>query len=147
MAKRQSKRELKDLRDLQRERIQAGVTVRKIDALASAWHSLCKFGAIAICAAGFWWAVGGFAGKTTIANVSGLEEFFKSGSGIISALAVGISCGAGGTAFYTNRRRKKIHKDDIERLTPRANELERRLDPNRSSSQLDNRGETPKEAR
>ena len=78
-----------------------------------------------------------FAGKTTDADV--LISFITGGSGITITISVTLNIGLAMWAFGERRLRGRL----IRQSTERPRELERRLDPNRSSSGLTPDGRTP----
>lgn len=76
-----------------------------------------------------------YAGQTTSANV-----IVKLIADLRVAVVVPWALAAGGVAY--GLRQKHLKEDAIERLTKRPQELEKLIDPNRTSSQLTPRGRT-----
>lgn len=75
------------------------------------------------------------AGKSTAADIG--VNFLAN---VSVSVALAWAAGAGGA--YYGYRQNKLRKDTIERLSGRIRELEQRLDKNRSSSNLTQRGDT-----
>lgn len=80
-------------------------------------------------------AISNLAGKTTLADI---------GVGFLADVQVSVvlSWVVGGAGIMYGRSQRKLRRDTVERLQARNQELEKLLDPNRSSSQLTARGET-----
>ena len=75
------------------------------------------------------------AGKTTIANI-----FLKAIGNLTVSQSLAYILGAGGVAYGVGER--KVRQKTIQRLQDRNQELEKRIDPHRTSSELTRRGET-----
>ncbi|MEW6351245.1 MAG: hypothetical protein AB1646_19490 [Thermodesulfobacteriota bacterium] len=106
-----------------------------IDALASIVNRLIPWAALVFIAHWIYLAILALAGQKTIADI-GIS--FLGSVTVSEALAVVL--GGGGIAYGLKQR--KLRRDTIERLQARIQDLERRLDPNRTSSSLTRRGTT-----
>jgi len=95
--------------------------------------ALIKYGTLCVC---FWRlapAMEAFAGKTTLANFGvSLIADLKANT-VFSHIVMGI-LGLGGAGYGLRERAQK--RKEIKRLGNRVVEVEKRLDPNRSSSGL-----------
>jgi hypothetical protein len=111
---------------------------RRSEGIASVINNLVRFGALAFVAWCGMQSVNALAGETTTTDIG-----IKILTDIRISTAVAWLFGGTGIAYGTYQR--KLRRDNIERLTKRTHELERRLDPKRSSSGLTARGETPPE--
>jgi len=83
-------------------------------------------------------------GKEMVSSLSGRYTFAEIGVSFLGDLRISDAAayifGAGGLAYGVKRR--KLQGDNIERTAKRIKELEERLDANRSSSRLTERGRT-----
>jgi hypothetical protein len=132
MAKK-SKVELEtELRFLRRHRIG--------DSIATVLNNLIRWSGLVGIAYFLFRSIDILAGQHTEANF-GIE--FLSKIQITYKLAIAITAGA---IFYAQRQRK-LRRDVVERLAKRIQELELRIDPQRSSSLLTPRGDTREEDR
>lgn len=122
------------------------------EAIASIVTSLIKWvGLAVICASPFYFhykAVELLAGRTTEANISvsimeAIWTDLKVGNLLEKkwvSCTVAILFGIAGVVYGWYQR--KLRRDTVERLQKRNQELEKRIDPERSSSKLTPRGET-----
>lgn len=111
------------------------IRFKRLDIIGSSIQQFIKYGFLAVCFYLFYLSVLALAGKHTFAEI-GIKILgsLRISEGILSLLALGgVSYGVG----QRNLRRK-----NIERLSRRNQELEQRLDPNRSSSGLTLKGTT-----
>jgi hypothetical protein len=123
---------------LQLEKAQLRESARKFDAVFRFLGIVARMGTFAFCA---WCAKEGLeamAGKTTSAIISGI---FKVNADRWVAYAVSALCGVG--YFRERNSKKKL----IEQMGPYVKELEKKVDPRRTSSQLTTSGEASKEDR
>lgn len=97
--------------------------------------SALKWGATAWIAYCFYLSVLALAGKTTIAEIAAR---FVANIGISQSLAWLLS--GGGVAYGI--RERKLRQKTVKRLQTRIQDLEKRIDPKRSSSELTPLGET-----
>lgn len=109
--------------------------VLRIESLTSVLNNAIRWGGAVLISYFAYRTVGVLAGETTSASIG------------ISVLAdVRISEALawifGGSAMIYGWRQRKLRKDTTERLSKRSNDLEKRLDPKRSSSSLTPRGDT-----
>ncbi len=131
MTKEKSRAELQaELRVLRRYRVG--------DSVASVLRELVRWGAVSFCAYMGFRCVAVLAGKITMAEI-GVRVL---GSLRVSE-AVAWIFGAGGVGYGLRQRR--LRRQTIERLSTRIQELERGIDPKRTSSHLTPRGETSPE--
>jgi len=82
-------------------------------------------------------AIIAFAGKSSVADLS---MKLLANLSVVWELSLTLS----GISVTLYLRERKLHRDTRERLTARVTELELRIDPKRSSSQLTPRGQTRK---
>jgi hypothetical protein len=108
---------------------------RIVDMIGSIFHVVVPWAGAALVALFFYKAVASLAGQYTFAQVglSFLGDFKISD-------AVAYLFGGGGVAYGLNR--KKLQGDNLERTAKRIAELEKQIDPKRSSSRLTPRGLT-----
>ncbi len=111
-----------------------------IDLAASAFSLLIPWGALIVIAYYLSGSINVLAGKYTFADIG-----FRVLSDIRVSDGVAYLLGGGGVAYGLNERR--LRRKTIERLSGRIQELEKRLDPRRSSSKLTRRGTTRPEDR
>lgn len=106
-----------------------------IDVVGSIVHRLIPWGGLVLVS--YFWtsAITTLAGKHTIADI-GIRML----ADVKISEAVAYILGLGGIGYGIGQR--KIRRDTIEREHRRVQELERRLDPNRTSSMLTLRGTT-----
>lgn len=141
----QSRRELRDKRDLQREAIKTRFWVQMFTTGARSFDNFVKWGGITGCVALAAWAFSKYAGVRSEASLAGMEPFFASVQGMVVA---GAGLGAvGGAGYWMQKQRRGAHKDDIERLITGKTDLEKKMDPKRETSSLTKRGETNPEDR
>jgi hypothetical protein len=132
MANKPSEKTLK-VRELEaRSRVQA----RRIDAIASVVGNLIKYACWFGCVFVLGKAIEALAGKTTLADI-GIGLFGELKIERVLSLSV-----TGGSIVYGMYERKLRH-DKTEYLQGRIRDLEKKLDPARSSSRLSERG-TPR---
>ena len=93
-------------------------------------------GAAVLVARYFYLIVAALAGDRTVADI-GIRVLADVSFSVILPVAFGI----GGILY--GRLQRKLRKATVERLAPRSQELEQRLDPERSSSGLTSKGDTP----
>ncbi len=114
--------------------------VRRNELIASVVHGAfkwCSLGLIPVCA---YLTLTAYAGKETFANVS-LQ-------GVINVSTVcSLTLGAAVIGVVFGRRYKKLHGNTVEQMHKRVKNLELQIDPNRTSSGLTPRGDTPPEDR
>ena len=106
--------------------------------VASVLNNLIQWGGLVAIFYFGYLTVDTLAGQTTTADI-GIN--FLANIRISTALAWGV--GAVGVSYGMVQR--KLRRDTVERLQGRITKLERREDPNRSSSKLTMRGDTRKE--
>lgn len=103
--------------------------------IGSAIHTVVPWTAAVLVALLFQRSVSSLAGQYTFAQIGvGFLGDFR----ISEAFAY--IFGTGGVVYGIKRRR--LHQDNVERTAQRISDLEKRLDPKRSSSRLTPRGKT-----
>jgi hypothetical protein len=111
---------------------------RTVDALAAVAKDALRWGGIVLCFYFLYRSVAVLSGKTTFADI---------GIRVLANLRVSEAAawifGASGVGYGV--RQRSLRRSTIERLSGRIQELERGIDPRRSSSDLTPRGETPPE--
>ena len=122
------------------KRLTLAVRLRLLDILATVVQLGIPWGALCFIAYMMFRSVDSLAGKTTVAS---LGASFMGDVRINEAVAW-ILAGLFGLYGLSERHLRRKH---IERLAPQINELESRLDPNRTSSRLTARGTTRPEDR
>ncbi|NOX27851.1 MAG: hypothetical protein GXP21_06660 [Gammaproteobacteria bacterium] len=128
MGKRKSRSELEvDLKSLRKSRLMEG--------LVSITNSLIKWGAIVLLARYIYLSIDALAGNTTLADIgiSFLGEVEVSVTIIVVTAVISVIYG-----FL----QKKLRKDTVEKLQTRIIELELKIDPSRSTSNLTTRGDS-----
>ncbi len=113
---------------------------RSTEGTVSVVNTVLKFGAFVLIARYGYLAIDALAGQKTVADI---------GLNLLSDIKISTAAAwtlAGGGILY-GRRQRKLKKDTIERLSSRIKDLERRIDPGRTSSQLTERGDTREEDR
>jgi hypothetical protein len=103
--------------------------------IGSVFHVVVPWTAAVLIALCFQKSVSSLAGRYTFSQigVSFLGDFKISE-------AFSYIFGAGGIAYGIKRRR--LQQDNVERTAPRISDLEKQIDPKRSSSRLTPRGKT-----
>jgi hypothetical protein len=109
----------------------------KAESITKVVTTLVRYGTFSFVAWTVLQMVQALAGHVTIADISLAVRFLVS-----EKKKEVFSWGVGAAGFFYGWRQRKFRKDDIERRSERIAELERRLDPRRSSSKLDKRGGT-----
>jgi hypothetical protein len=108
---------------------------RIVDMIGATIHTIVPWAAAVLIARYFYHSVSSLSGQYTFAQI---------GVGFLGDLRVseGIAYlfGAGGVIYGVKRR--KLQGDNLERTAGRLAELEKQIDPNRSSSRLTPRGKT-----
>jgi hypothetical protein len=108
---------------------------RIVDMIGAAVHTIVPWTAAALVAWFFYRSVASLAGQYTFAQIGvGFLGDFKVSEGLAYAF------GTGGVVYGAKRR--KLQGDNLERTAKRLSELEKRIDPKRSSSRLTPRGKT-----
>lgn len=98
-------------------------------------HTVVPWGSAILIAWYFYKSVSSLAGLYTFAQIGvGFLGDFRISEGIAYLF------GAGGVAYGVKRHR--LQQENIERTAQRISDLEKRLDPKRSSSRLTPRGKT-----
>lgn len=111
------------------------LSFHRVDAIVSVAKTLIKYAALVACTFFVYKSVAALAGKETLASI-GLNILgnVKVSDGVLYVLT-------GGSIAYGLGERS-LRRRNIKRLTPRSIELEKRLDPNRTSSGLTTKGTT-----
>jgi len=82
--------------------------------------------------------------EKSVSSLAGQYTFAKIGVGFLGDFRISETFayifGAGGVVYGIKRRR--LHQDSVERTAQRISDLEKQLDPKRSSSRLTPRGKT-----
>jgi hypothetical protein len=108
---------------------------KRIDAFVTVSKTLIQWAALVGCAFIIYKCVAVLAGKETLARLGvSILGNIKVSDGILAVLT-------GGSLAYGIGQRA-LRRRNIERLTPRSIELEKRLDSNRTSSSLTRKGTT-----
>jgi hypothetical protein len=116
------------------------LSLKRIDSVVSVVRELCKYTTIVLCFRYLYLAVAILAGKSTFADVGfRILGNIKLSDGICYLL------GGGGVIYGVGQR--QLRRKNVGRLSREKNELERILDPNRTSSNLTGRGTTRPEDR
>jgi hypothetical protein len=103
--------------------------------IGSAVHSVVPWTAVVFIAWFFYRSVASLAGRYTFSQIGvGFLGDFKISEGIAYVF------GTGGVVYGV--RRRKLQGDNVERTAKRISDLEKRIDPKRSSSRLTPRGKT-----
>ena len=108
--------------------------------VAANLRTLIVCGAVCLCVYFMRDAIIAFAGKTSKADFNLIASSF-----VDMKVQIGLTILLGGSGWVYGLRQRSLRRNTVERLSTRNSELEQRLDPNRSSSQLTNRGTTRKE--
>lgn len=85
-------------------------------------------------------ALKAFAGKTSLADLN-----FVVGALADMKFRIGATIALTGSGWIYGLRQRQLRRNTIERLATRNTELETKIDPNRTSSQITKRGTTRKE--
>ena len=109
--------------------------MRQFDGVYSVLRDLIRWAAVVFIVYWIGRTIGTLAGKVTMADI-GIRFLAE----VRLSEAVAGIFGVTGLGYGLTQRR--LRRNTIERLQGRIQELERRLDPNRTSSQLTERGET-----
>lgn len=112
----------------------------RVDAWVAILTTLTKWGGFVLIARYAYLSVAALAGKETLADI-GIQ--FLSDVRVSEALAWLLAT----SGVVYGYRQRKLRRDTVERQHGRIEELERRVDPKRSSSRLTPRGETRPEDR
>lgn len=109
--------------------------VRRVELIASAFNNFLRYGTIFSACWFAYLSIGSLAGQQTTADI---------GVNILGDLKLSDVFGVifGGSAIVYGWRQRVLRRDTVERLQGRIRELERRIDPHRSSSMLTERGDT-----
>jgi hypothetical protein len=103
--------------------------------IGSTIHTIVPWTAAIVIMYFFYRSVASLAGQYTLAQIGmGFLGDFRLSEGVAYVF------GAGGVAYGAKRR--KLQGDNIERTAKRISDLEKRIDPKRSSSRLTPRGKT-----
>ena len=116
------------------------LSFKRIDAIVSVVKALLKYGATVACVYLAYLAVAALAGKGTFASL-GLSIL----GNVTVKDSIYVVLTVGGIIYGLGQRQLRRH--NIERLTKRPIELEKRFDPKRASSELTRRGTTRPEDR
>ena len=128
MADKKSKMQLEtELRLLRQSKASEGI----VQVVTSA----IRWGAIVLIVRYGYLSIEALSGQQTLADIG--VNFLTH---IKVSVAVAWSVAAGGVLYGMKQR--KLRRDTVERLQKRNQELESRIDPNRSSSELTSRGDT-----
>jgi hypothetical protein len=109
----------------------------KAESIAKVVTTLIRYGTFCFVAWTVWQSVEALAGHITLADINFAVRFLVS-----EKKEAVFNWGVGVAGFAYGWRQRKFRKDDIEKRSQRIADLERRLDPGRSSSHLDRRGGT-----
>jgi hypothetical protein len=112
------------------------VKITRIDAIAKVVTHVVKWGGITACAYFFFCCVRELAGKQTDANIL-LQLAMKVGISRWAAYALG------GCGFVYGVQQKNLRRAAVKRLGGNIPAMEAQLDPDRSSSRLNELGRTP----
>ena len=111
------------------------LSFKKIDAVVTIARAAIKYGALVACAGFLYRSIAVLSGKATLATI---------GLNILGNLtiqeSISIVLTVGSIIYGVGQR--QMRRKNIARLTERTIELEKRLDPRRTSSGLTNRGTT-----
>jgi hypothetical protein len=105
------------------------------NAWASFLNNLTRWGGLSFITYWIYRAIESLAGKETIADV--VVKFIGN-----LTISQGAAYVLGGAGLAYGVAQKKLRQKTVERLQPRVQELEERLDPNRTTSDLTPKGET-----
>jgi hypothetical protein len=111
--------------------------ITKAESITKLITAAFRWGALSFMAYMFFRSVEALAGHLTRADLN-LGVRFLVAEKLDEVLAIGVGLGG----FLYGWRQRKFRKDDIEGRSNRIAELERMIDPGRSSSQLNRRGGT-----
>jgi hypothetical protein len=111
---------------------------KTVDSVVSVVGTILKCATVVIIARYIYLAVAVLAGKSTFADVG-----FRVLGNIKVSDSITYLFGAGGVVYGIGQR--QLRRRNIERLSREKNDLERLLDPNRTSSRLTPRGTTRRE--
>jgi hypothetical protein len=112
------------------------LSFKRLDTALEFWRVLIQWGTVAFLGYMTYRSVGALAGMTTSANI-GVRLF---GNLMVNRGIVALLTGSG-WAFGLAQR--SLRRKNIERLVPLKNDLEKVIDPKRTSSNLTSRGTTP----
>ena len=108
---------------------------RLVEGVVQISSNLFRWGAIVLIARYGYLSIESLAGQNTLADI-GINFL----SNIKVSVALAGAAGAGGLIY--GERQRKLRKNTVERLQGRIRELETKIDPNRSTSDLTHRGDT-----
>jgi hypothetical protein len=120
------------------DELEYSLKLKKYDIINSAVQMIIKWGSLVAIA---WFASGALkslAGRHTLANVA-LSFVANLGIGQKVSYVLAVA------GIVYGQRQNRLRRRSIERLSARNQELERRLDPGRTSSELPPRGTTKPE--
>jgi hypothetical protein len=112
------------------------LSFKRLDTATELGRELIKWAALVVIAFMGYRCVNVLAGRSTLAEI-GIKILgnIKVSDGIITLLT--------GSGWAYGLAQRSLRRRNIERVVPAKNELERMLDPNRSSSNLTGKGTTP----
>jgi len=126
------------LADRRQAEVNERLSAKKVDGVVSVIRTFLKYAAIVLICRYAYLSVVVLAGKSTFADVG-----FRILGNIKVSDGIAYIFGGGGLVYGLGQR--QLRRKNVERLTAVKNDLERRLDPNRTSSDLTRRGTTPPE--
>ncbi|OLE76904.1 hypothetical protein AUG19_01880 [archaeon 13_1_20CM_2_54_9] len=112
------------------------LSFKRLDTALEFWRVLVQWGTVAFLGYMAYRSVSALAGVTTSANI-GVRLFgnLMVNRGIVALLA--------GSGWAFGLAQRSLRRKNIERLVPLKNDLEKVIDPKRTSSNLTSRGTTP----
>ena len=112
------------------------LSFKRLDTALEFWRVLVQWGTVAFLGFMAYRSVSVLAGMTTSANI-GVRLFgnLMVNRGIVALLA--------GSGWAFGLAQRSLRRKNIERLVPLKNDLEKVIDPKRTSSNLTSRGTTP----
>lgn len=113
------------------------LSFHRINSVTQILVSIAKYGCWAFIGFHFFNAIRAFAGTTTDASIV-VKYLSGESSGVTISLSITLNVGL----MLLVARERRLRKDNIKRLANAKNDLERRLDPTRSSSGLSPDGAT-----
>ena len=108
---------------------------RRSEGISSVLNNLIKYAAIVFVARYCFLSIHAIAGQSTVMNVM-VNLIANKWFAIVTSLLLNVGCVSYG------KHQNKLRKDTIERYEKRIRELEAKIDPRRTSSQLTPRGDT-----
>jgi hypothetical protein len=108
---------------------------RRSDGVVSVLNNVVRWGGAVLISRYVFLAISSLSGETTVADI-GIQFL---GNLTVSETVAWIF---GGSGVYYGLKHRKLRRDTAERLGSRNAKLEKRLDPQRRSSELTPRGET-----